>query len=88
MSDHELPSNVRPFPSREDRVALKDLKPKEPPVTPPVEKLGVYPLADDVIVSKPLFLLIVTVLERPDVSQAERTKVAQMMRKGYEAPWG
>ena len=85
-------SKIRPFPNEASRAGLRDLLSKAQHVRPPMveeqqpgRKLGLYPLADDVIISLPLYHLIIAVLD--DGSPADQQKVAEMMRMAYAAPF-
>lgn len=85
------PSKIRPFPNEASRKTVRELleqvEKREPsgPQPNPNRKLGLYPLGDDVIISTPLYYLIVTVLEHG--SAADQAKVAEMMRTAYAAPF-
>lgn len=57
-----------------------------PPLVTTGEKFGLYPVADDVIVSKPLFILILTLLDSGE--EEDRAGLAQWMREAFAAPFG
>ena len=48
-------------------------------------KLGLYPLSEDVIISLPLYHLIVAVLT--EGTPEDQQKVAEMMRLAFTAPF-
>ena len=89
---------VQPFPNAASRSAFVDLAARLrgetplPEIAPPPEalmpssaKIGLYPLAEDVIVSRALYQIILLALERG--SDADRTRVAEMMRLAELAPY-
>lgn len=79
---------IRAFPNEASRKTVRELLDD---VEQPAEvqalrnKLGLYPLAEDVIISLPLYYLIIKVLT--EGSPSEREKVAEMMRLAYSAPF-
>lgn len=84
-----MPENVRPFPNEASRASLRRLLegargPADPaPPESTSSKLGLYPLGEDVIVSKALYDLILTGLEH--ATQSDRAQIATMMRAAYAA---
>lgn len=85
------PSKIRPFPNDASRATVRELlerverqRPTDQP--PKVQKLGLYPLGnEDVIISLPLYHLIVAVLTRG--TPGDQQKVAEMMQSAYVAPF-
>lgn len=86
-------SRIRPFQPKAERQQARDLLGRlrlggPPDSTPPVEgqqKLGLYPLQDDVLMSKPFYELILISLLRG--GEEERRRVAEIMRDAYNAPY-
>lgn len=80
MAD-DTPSNVRPF----RRLKIPAPPPEQPPpvVREPGSKMGLYPLAEDVIVSLPLFHVIVLTLERG--APEDRAALVASLKESYAA---
>ena len=81
-------SKIRPFtprPSRDLKALLDQQIETRVPAEARQQKLGLYPLAEDVVVSLPLFHLIVTVLVEGNEDQ--RKQVATLLRDGFQAPF-
>lgn len=81
-------SKIRAFPNEASRKTVRELlddveQPAEVQVLR--NKLGLYPLAEDVIISLPLYYLIIKVLT--EGTAADQEKVAEMMRLAYSAPF-
>jgi hypothetical protein len=82
-------TKIRAFPNPASRKTVRELL--DAVDLPPTEaqtlrnKLGLYPLAEDVIISLPLYHLIVTVLT--EGSPEDQQKVAEMMRLAFTAPF-
>jgi hypothetical protein len=87
------PSKIQPFPNEASRAAVRDLLHHFPraqertPVPAPSMgvKLGLYPMAEDVIMSIPLYQLILSVLDSG--TRDDQQKIAAMMRQAYDAPF-
>ena len=96
MSDQpDTPNtNIHPFQPKAARDKARDMLGRLQPAAgashvaatvPAPQKMGLYPLQDDVLVSKPLYNLILLVLTRG--SDVDRQKVAEMMQESYNAPF-
>jgi hypothetical protein len=85
-------TKIRAFPNEASRKTVRELLDDVERPTEAVavtgrarNKLGLYPLAEDVIISLPLYYLIVKVLT--EGTPADQEKVAEMMRLAYDAPF-
>ena len=89
---------VQPFPNAASRNAFVDLaarlrgEPALPEIAPPPEasmppvpKIGLYPLGEDILMSRALYQIILLALERG--AEADRARVAEMMRLAELAPY-
>lgn len=88
------PSKIQPFPNEASRAAVRDLMrdfPRALELQPPPAtattgvKLGLYPMREDVIISLPLYQLVLSVLDTG--TPADRQKLAAMMRQAFAAPF-
>lgn len=83
--------NIQPFPNEASRAKVKELIDRLRDGPPPVDgslrqKLGLYPLGgDDVIMSLPLYRLILVMLEEGTLEH--RVYVAEMLKTAFDAPF-
>lgn len=78
--DTPAPSNVRQFRFPRPRTGAPP-----PPLIAKGDKLAMYPLAEDVIISNPLFSVILVTLTQG--SMTEREQLAEMLKSGYAVPF-